>query len=194
MKKLIHASLAASLVLGLAACQDKSGEQSTPDTPVAEALAPPAAPAITVDQGIAADAFKLTLAQAGAPTLIDGGRALQIELTLTNGSGVAISSAGTHPVNIGVQVLPAAGTAGDAAVRDFLHLPFEPIAAGATSKAAINIPADASLAGHKVRVMFVQEGIQWFDGPTHSTLELGPFNLCDNLFCDLGTAPTDTAK
>lgn len=188
MNKLIFASLVAGLSLSLAACQDKNATQpAAPIAPAIEAPGTPVAmtPAITMDQAIPLDAFKLTMAQSGAPTLIEGGKALQIGLTISNPGATPISSTGVHPVNIGVQVLPAAGAAGDAAkVRDFLHLPFETIAAGATGKASINIPADAGLAGRALHVVFVQEGIQWFDGPGYSTLDLGPFSLCGEVFCD----------
>lgn len=198
MNKLIFASLATSLALSLTACQDKNAPQpAARNAPAIEAPATPVAmaPAIIMDQAIPADAFKLTMALSGTPTLIEGGKAVQIELTISNGGAMAISSIGVHPVNIGVQVLPVAGATGDAAtVRDFLHLPFETIAAGASGKASINIPAEAGLAGRTLHVLFVQEGIQWFDGPAHSTLDLGPFNLCGEVFCELSAAPTSTAK
>lgn len=197
MNKLIFASLAASLALSLAACQDKNAAQPVaPTAPEIEAPVTPVAmtPAITMDQAIPAEAFKLTMAQSGAPILIEGGKAVQVELTISNAGATAISSIGVHPVNIGVQVLPATGATGEsAAVRDFLHLPFETIAAGATGKASINIPAEPGLAGRSLHVVFVQEGIQWFDGPTYSTLDLGPFSLCGEVFCD-PAAPASAAN
>ncbi|MDR7067973.1 hypothetical protein J2X02_000790 [Pseudoxanthomonas japonensis] len=198
MKKLILASLAASLVLSLAACQDKNAAQPVVSTaPAIEAPVTPAAmiPAVTMDQAIPSDAFKLTMAQSGTPTLVEGGKAVQIELTISNAGTMAISSTGVHPVNIGVQVLPEAGATGEAAaVRDFLHLPFDTIAAGAAGRASINIPAETALAGRTLHVVFVQEGIQWFDGPTYSSLNLGPFDLCGEVFCDLGAATANTAQ
>jgi len=164
----------------LVGCQDKTGTNS--DKSLA-ASKPAGGDPNAINAPIAPEAYKVTLALYGTPSLAFHGTSARYQVQVKNEGTVPVYGAGKNAVNLGVTILSSDGTIdGPGGLRDFLRVPLPLLAPGQSASVALSIPADAKVDGKTVRLATVQEFAAWHD--TRDTIDRGPFHVVDGKFTE----------
>lgn len=183
MTKTAALGLACSLLL--AAC----GKQPVPPTEgsgTSAANASEAAPASTndpnaINEPIPAEAYNVSLALDGAPTLNTDSSSLSLKVQVKNEGKAAIYGVGSKPVNIGGMIVGAGDSIdGEGGLRDFVRAPLPLIAAGESAVVSVDVPADPRLNGRIFRLATVQEAVGWHDDK--ATVDIGPFEVLEGKY------------
>lgn len=125
---------------------------------------------------------KSTVSLVAPPTLSQDGSAIQYEIAVKNEGGAEFATAGTNPVNIGNQTVDASGKVNTEFVRTPLP---STIASGTSANVKVSVPADGAY-DKKIRVLLVQEGVNWFDAWGQKPVEIGPITKCGADICNDG--------
>lgn len=129
---------------------------------------------------------KSTVSLAVPPTVSQDGTAVQYEISVKNDGGAQFSSGGTNPVNLGSQTVDASGKVN----MEFVRTPLpSAIAPGSSVNVKVSVPVEGTL-DKKIRVLLVQEGVNWFDAWGQKPVEIGPFTKCGSDICNDGKPMT----
>lgn len=128
-------------------------------------------PADPLDVALDASDFRtlriVSAALAGRPADYRGPAGLRVRVR--NDTTRTISSAGLHPVTVGVHLSDAQGRT---TAYDWLHAPLDcPLAPGEERVVGFMLP-DASTEPHRITIDLVQEGVAWFADKGAATITL----------------------
>lgn len=126
---------------------------------------------VALDEALARQEFdQIRIVSAEAvETRAGSGIAGGLRVRIRNGTGRTITSAGAHPLTIGVHLRDAAG---NMVAYDWLHAPLDcALAPGEERTFPIQLP-DAPAGPHQMTVDLVQEGIAWFADKGADTITL----------------------
>lgn len=165
------------VVAAVTACTQTDNE--TAQVPAAPAVAP-APKVVEVNGPIKHNDIDLVFSAVGAPTYDAATDTLSYTVNVANNGKAPVSSAGTHPVNIGVVILGADGTLKTPpAKQDFVRIR---LPQGLEPGQKLDLPVKFKVAptlGGTVIVDAVQERVAWFRGYKKPVLTLGTFVRCD---------------
>ena len=184
MNPRLVAILVVSSLFAVSACQKSDNNaDNTGAAPAAQTEEPQDPNAISTI--IPAEAFKVTFALTeDAPTLVENNSRILYKVKVANEGDSPIYGKGSKGVKLGLQVLGDDGTAqGDGALRDFNRVPLPLIAPGESAVLDVRVPADGRLAGRKVRIALLQEGVRWYED--RGVIDLGPFQTEKGAFIGL---------
>lgn len=175
--------LTISTLLALSACKKADNDTASSSTKLATQEEPQDPNAIT--SIIPAETFKVTFTLTDdEPTLVENNSRILYKVKVTNESDIPVYGKGSKGVKLGLQVLGDDGTAqGNGAVRDFSRVLLPLIAPGESVVLDVRVPADGRLAGRKVRMALLQEGVRWYED--RGVIDLGPFQAEKGAFTGL---------
>ncbi|MEO6517924.1 MAG: hypothetical protein ABIO17_02870 [Pseudoxanthomonas sp.] len=164
--------------LAMTGCKEST---SPPSTGAAPASAPvdAAGPALAIDAPIAAENVDLSYTVVSGPLYDKANDAVSYSVEVQNNGKDTLSSAGTHPVNIGLAILGKDGTMNTPpASLEFQRYPLPtPLATGDKLLLPLSFPVTPTLGG-TAQVDGVQEGVAWFSSYGQPTLRLDTFTRC----------------
>ena len=158
-------------------------KESTPSTPAgaapASASVDAAVPALSINAPIAADKIDLSYTVVSGPTFDKANDAVSYTVEVQNNGEDTLSSAGTHPINIGLAILGKDGTMNTPpATLEFQRYPLPtPLATREKLLLPLSFPVTPTLGG-TAQVDGVQEGVAWFSSYGQPTLRLDTFTRC----------------
>lgn len=189
MVRTSQALLVLSLAAAFALSACNSSQEPNPSGTSSATVQP--APSTSVAR---AGHYHAALALVGQPAVTADGKSIQVAVNVTNdGTETFGSAAAPNSVNLGAHTVDASGQIVD---NDLArgHLP--QITPGATGKVTILLPIALAL-GHRVELLPVQEGVNWFDAWGTKPLTVGPFDACSDptagKVCDASGKPLPTA-
>lgn len=180
------------MVLMLASCQRSGTQESTQaaekaggvadasvTTPAPDSAAGlPAGQPSSKDGPMSPENSRATVAVVGQPQLVSDGKELAVEFEVRNLGGIYLTSEGANPVNLGVQLVDGQGGIN----TEFVRVPIPAIAPSRTATVRAVMPVD-KVVDHTLRVLLVQEGVNWFDIYGNEPLLVGPFTACNGTVC-----------
>lgn len=190
MKGLKFTMLVLAIVAALVACEQQNDNTSAPDDTSTSTAGDPAQTEAAPDprainEAIPSDQFAVKLSQAGDPQVSLDGSSVNIPIRVANAGTYAIYGVGEMPVNLGVQVLGDGDTVtGVGGEREFVRVPLPYIAGGSEATVNVIVPWDPRLKARKIRIALVQEGSSWYESSEYGPIDLGPFPLCEERFCN----------
>jgi hypothetical protein len=117
----------------------------------------------------------------GSGTLNPATGKFEIPVEITNKGQVVLSGATNPPVNVGVQILPAADGSGGA--QDFVRTILPEIKPGESKVVPVFVPADVRVNGHSLKIELVQERVAWFSSLGQPGVMVGPYEVCGKSLC-----------
>lgn len=173
-----HTALYLFLAVGLAACQ-RGPETTAPTTPAASSTAAPAETAKIAPFKPAQ--LSVTMTPQGAGALNPATGKFEIPVQIANNGQVILSGATNPPVNVGVQIVPAAD--GSGGVQDFVRTVLPEIKPGESKVVPVVVPADTRINGHTLKIDLVQEHVAWFASLGQPGTTVGPYEVCGKSLC-----------
>ena len=138
-----------------------------------------AMPALSINASIAAENVDLSYTVVSGPLYDKTNDAVSYAIEVQNNGKDTLSSAGKHPVNIGLAILGKDGTMNTPpASLEFQRYPLPtPLATGEKLLLPISFPVTPTLGG-TAQIDGVQEGVAWFSSYGQPTLRLDTFSRC----------------